>query len=69
MFAYHHPISFEFDTHVDKDHTTLVNWGYLKKNTAPWLKIFLEYIYLLPKHSVKISQEKKMGIFFLFHFL
>ena len=40
-----------------------------KKNTAPWLENLIEYSYLLPKYNVKISQEKKMGVFFLFHFL
>ena len=37
--------------------------------TAPWLKNLVKYSYLLPKYSVKISREKKMGVFFLFHFL
>ena len=37
--------------------------------TAPGLKNLVEYSYLLPKYSVKILQEKKMGFFFLFHFL
>ena len=36
--------------------------------TAPWIEKLVEYSYLLPKYSVKISREK-MGIFFLFHFL
>ena len=36
--------------------------------TAPWLKNLVKYSYLLPKYSVKISREKKMGVFFLFHF-
>ena len=49
---------------------TFVNCGHLKKIlTAPWLKNLVEYSYLLPKYSVKISREKKMGVFFLFHFL
>ena len=40
-----------------------------KKFIAPWLKNLKEYSYLLPKYSVKILREKKMGVFFLFHFL
>ena len=49
---------------------TFVNCGHLKNFfTAPWLKNWVEYSYLLPKYSVKISREKKMGVFFLFHFL
>ena len=35
--------------------------------TAPWLKNLVKYSYLLPKYCAKISREKKMGIFFLFH--
>ena len=37
--------------------------------TASWLKNLVEYSYLLPKHSVKISRGKKMDLLFLFHFL
>ena len=49
---------------------TFVNCGHLKNFfTAPWLKNLVEYSYLLPKYSVKISREKKMDVFFLFHFL
>ena len=56
--------------HFHRDQFTFVNCGHLKiLFTAPWLKNLVEYSYLLPKYSVKILQEKKMGIFFLFHFL
>ena len=49
---------------------TFVNCGHLKIFLLfPDLKILVEYTYLLPKYSVKISREKKMGVFFLFHFL
>ena len=48
--------------------TIFVNWGHLKKITAPWLKKLVEYSYLFPKYSETISREKKMGVFFLFHF-
>ena len=29
----------------------------------------VEYIFLLPKYVWKFHQKKKMGVFFLFHFL
>ena len=49
---------------------TFVNCGQFKMFfTAPWLKNLVEYSYSLSKYSVKISGEKKMGVFFLFHFL
>ena len=53
------------------DGTTFVNCGHLKYFfPAPCLKNLVEYSYLLPKYSVKILQEKKkIGVFFLFHFL
>ena len=48
---------------------TFVNCGHLKKNfTAPWLKNLVEYSYLLPKHSVKISWEKKWAFSFYITF-
>ena len=54
----------------DQERDTFVNWVHLKKNTAPWLKTLVEYSYLLPKYSLKISKiRKKMGILFSFHFL
>ena len=37
--------------------------------TTPWIKHLIEYSYLPPSDSVKISWGKKMGIFFLFHIL
>ena len=47
---------------------TFVNCGHLKNFfTAPWLKN-LEYSYLLPKYSVKISREKKWAFSFYFTF-
>ena len=48
---------------------TFVNCRHLKKIfTAPWLKNFIEYSYLLPKYSVKILQEKKWAFSFYFTF-
>ena len=49
---------------------TFVNCGHLKNFfTAPWLKNLVEYSYLLPKYSVKISREKKWAFSFYFTFL
>ena len=43
-----------------------VNCGHLKNSfTAPRLKNLVEYSYLLPKYSVKISREKNGRILFI----
>ena len=59
----------ELEEEFKKD--TFIHWGHLNKTvTAPWLNNLVEYSYVLPKYSVKISrEEKKLGLFFLFHFL
>ena len=49
--------------------TPLYNYGHLKNFfTAPLLKNLVKYNYLLPKYSVKISQEKKWAFSFYFTF-
>ena len=45
--------------------STFVNCGHLKKITAPWLKNFVKYSYLLPKYSVKILGEKNGRFVFI----
>ena len=48
---------------INNNNNTFVNYGHLIVFTAPWLKNLVEYSYLLPKYSVKISREKKNGRF------
>ena len=43
-------------------------WTFKKIFTAPWLKNLVEYSYLLPKHCMKISREKKWAFSFYFTF-